>query len=88
MSGPRIIAKVFELEVSSRTVQRRLVEANLFSKCLAKKPFKEVNKRFNKIPIILTILNLFTRPLYTIFKNFCYKISEILLQIFKKIFDT
>ncbi|MCM0158345.1 hypothetical protein [Candidatus Nardonella dryophthoridicola] len=46
LSGPRIIAEIPELEVSARTVQRRLVEAKLYSRRPAKKPLvSERNRR-------------------------------------------
>lgn len=46
LSGPRIVAEIPELDVSPRTVQRRLVEAKLYSRRPAKKPLvSERNRR-------------------------------------------
>lgn len=50
MSARRIIAEVGEINVSSRTVQRRLVEASLKGRRPAKKPHLSTKNEFHKKP--------------------------------------
>lgn len=57
LSGPRIIAEIPELEVSPRTVQRRLVEAKLYSRRPAKKPLVSERNRLARLEFVRRHLN-------------------------------
>lgn len=57
LSGPRIIAEIPELEVSARTVERRLVEAKLYSRRPAKKPSVSERNRHARLEFAQQHLN-------------------------------
>lgn len=57
MSAPRIIAEIPEIMVSSRTVQRRLVDAKLFSRRPAKKPLISARNRVARLEFARRHLN-------------------------------
>jgi hypothetical protein len=49
LSAPRIIAEIPEILVSPRTIQRRLVQAKLFSRRPAKKPLVSRRNRLARL---------------------------------------
>lgn len=57
LSAPRIIAEIPEIMVSPRTVQRRLVDAKLFSRRPAKKPLISARNRVARLEFARRHLN-------------------------------